>query len=61
MHVRKYIPGVYKGLVKDWPAITKWNDTSYWLEKAGNEYVEGIHYLSDAPFRHFAGGNVLTN
>jgi len=60
-HIRYYVPGVYKKLVSNWPALESWKNMDYWLEKIGTEYVDGIHYLSDPPFRQFAGGAVMKN
>ena len=60
-HVRLFLPGEYKGLINEWPAITKWKDTDYLTEKIGNHFVEGIHYQGFKPFRNFAGGRIFQN
>ena len=60
-HIRKYVPGHYKQLVKDWPAISKWGDLDYLKFIIGDEIVDGIHYSTGFPFRNFAGGYVFTN
>ena len=53
-HVRKYLPGHFKQLVSDQPAIDRWNNMSYLMEKIGEEQVYGVHYLQERPFRMYA-------
>ena len=58
-HIRMYLPSEYKQLVVSWPAIEKWKNIEYLLDKIGNQYVEGVHYHGFKPFRNFAGGNIF--
>lgn len=50
-HVRYYLPGHYKGLIKDMPAFSKWGDQDYLLRLIGGEFILGTHYLLKEPFR----------
>ena len=60
-HIRKYLPAHYEGLVDDWDSIEHWGNLTYLRDKIGEEYVEGIHYQGERPFRNFAGSDVFTN
>ena len=37
LHVRKFVPGIYKKVALDWVAITLWRDISYLRDKIGQE------------------------
>lgn len=58
-HIRKFIPGHFKGLVLDWPALKKWGDVQYLIDKIGDEIVEGVDYKEDYPFTYFGGGDIF--
>ncbi len=37
-HVRKFLPGVYKGLVLEWPALKLWSNIKYFQDRIGSEW-----------------------
>lgn len=61
VNVRYHLPSVYRDLVSDWKAVNDWADERYLLDKIGNQHVEAINYLSQHPFRNYAGREIFTN
>ena len=60
-HIRYFVPGVFKGLIKDQPAVKKWNDIEYLKKMFGERWVYGVHYMNHPPFKAYAHDNFFSN
>jgi hypothetical protein len=58
-NIRLYLPSVFKGLIKDQPAIKSWADPKYFLNKIGSKFVEAHNYLLNENLRPFAGSKII--
>ena len=59
-NVRFNLPAVYKSLI-DWPALELWQDLNYLTATVGQHLILAYNYLSEDPYKNFAGSAILNN
>ena len=61
INIRLHVPSLFLKLASEWTAIQKWNNPDYLINQIQNNFFEVHNYLSEDPFKNFAGGHVFTN